>query len=181
MDLLDIEDFKSLFTVEYKSIFSELLKEENKDLLQKYKKDEIEFEQKKEKVPKDTPQQRFSKIDKNVRKSLSGSIGSKLILQLEKEILNLMKTKDEIELVIHFQDGFARYMAHSICKYYTLSSQSMDTQEGRYTRRITIIKKTKLTSMPDLLLSEFLKSQDDGFEGFSFSKMENFPSHKKKK
>lgn len=176
MDLLDIEDFKSLFTVEYKSIFQELLKEENKDLLQKFKKDEIETPERKEKVHKETPQQRFSKIDKNVRQSLSGSIGSKLILQLEKEILALMQSIEEIQLVIHFQDSFARYMAHSICKYYTLSSQSVDTKDGR----VTVIKKTKGTSMPDLLLSEFLKSSDDGFEqGLKFNKMENYQSHKK--
>jgi hypothetical protein len=153
------EEYQSLFVMENKSVFKQLLKEENADLFKQFEKDEIEFEVK-VKVNRESPSQRFSRIDKNVKKSLSGDMGSKLIHQLEKELTVFMKDPKEDTLAILFQDPFCRLLGHGICRYYTLSSTSVNTKDGR----VTIIRKTKNTSNPDLLLSEFLNTSKDDFD-----------------
>ena len=181
-EMITLEEFKSLFVNEYQSVFDELLLHE--DLLKLYRKDELqEDEHEVEVIKKSTPASKFARIDKDSRLQLRREIGFKFIGVFEKDLIPWIVSDTRLDepLTILFQDSFQRKLCHSICKFYSLASESFTTKDNE---RILCIRKTIDTEDDGILLSSYLKiplenlNLEDGeisYKILNYSKL----SHKK--
>eukprot|EP01080_Neovahlkampfia_damariscottae_P007913 gene7913-12381_t len=186
-EMITLEEFKTLFVNEYQSVFDELLLHD--DLLKLYRKDELEdYEYEEKTMKKSTPASKFAKIDKDARLQLRREIGNKFIGVFERDLIPwiLADTGLDEPLAILFQDSFQRKLCHSICKFYSLASESFTTKDNE---RIVVVRKTIDTEDDGILLSSYLKipletlDLEDGeisYKILNYSKLSHKKNSKKK-
>ena len=57
-------------------------------------------------------------------------------------------------LTLHIEDSFLRMLAHALCQYYGLNSQSKDSAVGRVT--LVTRRKKKFSAIPAVRLTDYL-------------------------
>ena len=108
-------------------------------------------------VESDSPADRFSRIDREIRLNLRRQIGSPLLDQLEQRIVSYVQSSPSEALTLTLEDGFQRMLLHGICQYFCLSSKSVDTAAGRSTVvSIPSHLQTVQSKIPKTLLSQYL-------------------------
>jgi hypothetical protein len=152
-EMLSLKEFKSLFVNQHQSAFEELFK--NEELYKTFRKGESGVFHEQTKRAKETPTLRFSRINKDSRFQFRREIGKKFISVFEADLIPYLKEETNVPLTILFHDTFQRKLAHSVCDYYSLLSESFDTKDGE---RVVVIRKTIESKMvADVLLSDFLQ------------------------
>lgn len=80
-------------------------------------------------------------------------------------------SKSDLSLIVHFEDSLARLMAHGMCYYYGLHSQSFNDTENKRATKIFLGDRAeaRLGNLPSTtvmeLLDEATKRQHDGIGG----------------
>jgi hypothetical protein len=152
-EMLSLQEFKNLFVNQHQSAFEELFK--NEELYKSFRKGESGVFHEPTKRAKETPTLRYSRINKDSRFQFRREIGKKFISVFETDLIPYLKEESNVPLTILFQDTFQRKLAHSICDYYSLISESFDTKDGE---RVVVIRKTvESRVIADVLLSDFLQ------------------------
>jgi len=102
----------------------------------------------------------FRLIDKSARSLLKRIYTWDFVQQLDNELLKFTHQVNEDKVTYSIADSFQRMILHSICQYYHLPSNSVNTENGD---RIVIIRKSKKDMnyfpAPVQSLSHFLASQ----------------------
>jgi hypothetical protein len=173
---MDELEYKELFKVEYNSAFTKIVTTtEYRGVIAPYL--NITSDEQTERLGTDKPHHhdhaddnstaaRFARIERQVRVALRRQTGSAFIKQLEQTLVDFIQngaeqdqapsSESKLPLVLLFQDGYHRLMAHGVCQYYDLKSVSV-SYSGE---RVTVISKPKSSQplqLPPMPLHEYLK------------------------
>ena len=153
---LSEEQFKELFREEYESPFTKFatgklqLTKTDEKMLQHYMDESVRGESLKSmsNVRKDfyssrkwTPMMRYSKITENIQSAFHRVFGKEhmqLFFEDLEAFLRDFVSMRKARTVIVFKDGYQRFLAHGVMRYYLLHSKSVDYND----QRLTVIQKS---------------------------------------
>jgi len=165
---LDEAEYRDLYKQEYRSVFTKIVtSDEYRQLIAPYlngteqvllghsseKKVGVQNEE------NNTAASRYANIDRSTKMALRRQYGP-FIKQFEQVLVDFIQNGSDREnndprlpLVLLFQDGFSRFVAHGVCEYYQLKSVSVQYNG----ERVTVISKPLDVQLPSMPLHEYLK------------------------
>ncbi|KAL0477289.1 hypothetical protein AKO1_001733 [Acrasis kona] len=167
---LDEAEYKELFKHEYRSVFTKIVtSEEYRQVIMPFL--NVTSDQQQQLLGKssekrgihvhteeDTAASRYSHIDRQARMAIRRQYGP-FIKEFEQVLVDFIQhgaDRDDprLPLILVFQDGFGRFVAHGVCQYYQLKSSSVEYNG----QRVTVISKpTKVVELPPTSLCLYLK------------------------
>eukprot|EP00761_Pharyngomonas_kirbyi_P003113 gb/GECH01003117.1/.p1 GENE.gb/GECH01003117.1/~~gb/GECH01003117.1/.p1 ORF type:complete len:306 (+),score=83.06 gb/GECH01003117.1/:1-918(+) len=178
-DPKDQEEINSLFSVDYNSVFSSVVTdkharqqwEEFVNFSEEYQNKLLHkiFDHKHH--PEDNwdlksepASRKFGRIDKRTRISLKRQSDNPFVYNMEKQLIQFIeKSEEDNQLIVNIPSSFHRLITHGMCQYYCLMCKSFDAPNGD---RMTCIKipQNLNISVPNTLLSSYLKKQEEQYE-----------------
>jgi len=121
-----------------------------------------------------TSRERYHRIDRDTKKLLQKYTGSTFLFELDEILLSFLKQSlstsqqssffeyknlfiaNETQLDLKMKDSFHRLIAHGVCKYYDLISQSLENEIGD---KSVIVSKKPFTPVPQQSLANYLSDE----------------------
>jgi hypothetical protein len=106
-----------------------------------------------------TPQEAFSNLDRPVRITLRRLIGSPWLTALDSDLFEFANSSaEDPPLVISFKDKFRRMLAHKLCSFYSLVSESV-LVDGE---KAIFVDKPNTLYVPSCSLTDYLSTKRCG-------------------
>lgn len=174
---IDEHEIYELFKQEYKSAFTKIVTStEYRNIIEPFlsitseeqhvRLDGIDPPHAKHLAEDNSAASRFAHIERQVRVALRRQTGSLFIKQLEHELIDFIQNgpdkestmdSSKLPLVLLFQDGYHRLMAHGVCQYYKLKSVSVSYSGERVTVISKMFKSNEPLALPPMFLYEYLR------------------------